>query len=113
TRSNPTASSCVTVSRKWQRVATPLLYSAIVLHSKAQAHALADTLRNVVDVRPFVKKIYVQGGLGKEIKTILMLTPRLDTIGLTLNLAATASVTGLLKGLPLINPRHLIVHDHP
>ncbi|KAJ6448724.1 hypothetical protein C8R47DRAFT_1172014 [Mycena vitilis] len=113
TSSNSTASSCVAVSHKWQRVTTPILYSAIVLGSKAQALALVQTLRNFPDVRLFVKKLYVQGGLGKEIKTILALTSQLDTIGLTLNLPATASVVGLLKGLPLINPRHLIVHDHP
>ncbi|KAJ6453193.1 hypothetical protein C8R47DRAFT_917563, partial [Mycena vitilis] len=110
---DPTARYCVAVSHRWQGIGTPLLYSTIVIRSNAQALALVETLEAFPDVRPLVKRLFVLDGYGKPMKSILKLTSRLESIALTLNVPAKASITGLLNGLPLINPRQLVVHDHP
>ncbi|KAJ7627135.1 hypothetical protein FB45DRAFT_1004704 [Roridomyces roridus] len=59
----------------------------------------------------FIKKLRVEGGFGLCMYGILKYAPKITDIFLSLYLHACDSVSGLDLGLPLINPRRLIVGE--
>ncbi|KAJ7716224.1 hypothetical protein DFH07DRAFT_684410, partial [Mycena maculata] len=81
----PTSTSAyLLVCKDWLRVATPLLYSVVVLRSKAQANALEAVLRDNAEFGRFVKKLRVEGGHGMAMHTILKSAPNITDIFLSL-----------------------------
>ncbi|KAJ7670445.1 hypothetical protein B0H17DRAFT_838835, partial [Mycena rosella] len=104
----PKPMACVTVSKTWNRIRTPLLYCTVILKSKVQAEALATALGRREELGPCIKNLMVRGGYGRSMKTILASMANLQTIWLTLSFASKESITGLLSGLHLVNPRELI-----
>ncbi|KAJ7082817.1 hypothetical protein C8R43DRAFT_322675 [Mycena crocata] len=107
----PSTSAYLLVCKDWLRVATPLLYSVVVLRSKAQAAALQKVLRKNPDFGGFVKKLRVEGGYGMAMHSILASAPNITDLFLTLEIWSSDNTNGLCKGLPLINPRRIIVVD--
>ncbi|KAF7309413.1 hypothetical protein MIND_00312100 [Mycena indigotica] len=106
-------SAYLVVSKSWLRVATPLLYHVVVLRSAAQAKALARALLKNKELGRFIKKLRVEGGFGASMHQILRLAPTITDIFLSLDIYCTDNTDGLCKGLPLINPRRLILqHDN-
>ncbi|KAJ7051160.1 hypothetical protein C8F01DRAFT_646948, partial [Mycena amicta] len=99
------------VCKAWLRVATPLLYSVVVLRSKEQAKALETALKSNSGLGRFVKKLRVEGGYGLAMKTILASTPNVIDLFLSLDIWTFDSVGGLCQGLHLIQPRRLILYD--
>ncbi|KAJ7623074.1 hypothetical protein DFH06DRAFT_1446771 [Mycena polygramma] len=99
------------VCRDWLRVATPLLYNVVVLRSKSQANALEKVLVQNKDFGRFIKKLRVEGGYGAAMHTILKSAPNITDIFLTFVIYSSDSTQGLCKGLPLINPRRVILVD--
>ncbi|KAJ6556579.1 hypothetical protein DFH09DRAFT_1491162 [Mycena vulgaris] len=86
------SSSTLLVCKSWQRVATPFLYSVL---------------------GRFVKQLRVKGGFGNFMRDILQNTPNVTDIFLSLQIHSSDSSSGLVLGLPLINPTRLIVFDNP
>jgi hypothetical protein len=107
------SSSALLVCRAWLRVATPLLYHVVVLRSKAQARALQAALRGNPDLGNFIKMLRLEGGFGASIQHILQKTPNITDIFLSLQVRASDSTDGLALGLQSINPRRMIIYDHP
>ncbi|KAJ7667033.1 hypothetical protein B0H17DRAFT_1184307 [Mycena rosella] len=105
------SSSTLLVCKSWLRVATPLLYSVVVIRSKAQAQALQATLQSAPELGRFVKKLRVEGGFGKPLHNILRNTPNVTDIFVSLQMRATDLTSGLASGLPFINPARLIMLD--
>ncbi|KAJ6592831.1 hypothetical protein B0H19DRAFT_1279562 [Mycena capillaripes] len=105
------SSSTLLVCKSWLRVATPLLYSVVIIRSKAQANALQATLRRNPDLGRFIRNLRVEGGFGKSMHHILKTTPNISHIVLCLHLRAADSSDGLAQGLPLINPTRLTIID--
>ncbi|KAF7320865.1 F-box domain-containing protein [Mycena chlorophos] len=104
------SSAYLLVCKDWLRVSTPLLYGVVVLRSKAQAQALATALQSNPDLGRFIKKLRLESGYGRFMQHILQATPNIAELFLTFSLLSTDSVSGLTKGLPLINPRRLFLH---
>ncbi|KAK7057901.1 F-box domain-containing protein [Favolaschia claudopus] len=104
-------SSALLVCKAWLRVATPFLYHYVVLRSKAQADSLKQTLRDNPDLGRFVKNLRVEGGFGQSMQAVLSKTPNIEHIVLSFHVTGSDSTTGLVKGLPLINPKRLTVID--
>nr|GAT51414.1 predicted protein [Mycena chlorophos] len=104
-------SAYLVVCKSWLRVATPLLYGVVVLRSAAQAKALARALKGNPDLGRFIRKLRVEGGLGVSMKTVLELAPNITDLYLSLDIYAQDKTDGLCKGLPLVNPRRLILHQ--
>ncbi|KAJ7064434.1 hypothetical protein C8F01DRAFT_768066 [Mycena amicta] len=106
-------SAYLLVNKAWLRVATPLLYGTVVLRSKAQAKALERTLSGNPVLGPFIKRLRVEGGYGALMYRILKLSPNISHLFLSLIIPSGPgdSTDGLCKGLALINPTHLILHD--
>jgi hypothetical protein len=105
------SSAALLVCKDWLRVATPLLYSVVVIRSKAQARALHDALRNNPDLGRFIKKLRVEGGFGTPMHHILQSAPNITDLFLCLQIHSSDSSSGLATGLPLINPTRLIIFD--
>ncbi|KAJ7728876.1 hypothetical protein B0H16DRAFT_1587837 [Mycena metata] len=103
------SSSTLLVCKSWLRVATSLLYSFVIIRSKAQANALQLTLQTNPQLGRFVKHLRIENGYGMSMHHILSKTPNIIHIVLSLNLRDSSD--GLVKGLPLINPTTLSIID--
>ncbi|KAF7296309.1 F-box domain-containing protein [Mycena chlorophos] len=104
-------SAYLVVCKSWLRVATPLLYHVVILRSKAQAVALATTLTKNKELGRFIKKLRVEGGFGPSMNTILESAPNITEIYLSFAIWSPDTTDGLCKGLKLVNPTRLILHD--
>ncbi|KAF7300196.1 F-box domain-containing protein [Mycena kentingensis (nom. inval.)] len=104
-------SAYLLVSKSWLRVATPLLYSVVVLRSKAQAQALADALTRTPALGRMIHKLRVEGGYGIFMHTILALAPNITDLFLFLEIWSPDTTDGLCKGLSLIDPSTLLIRD--
>ncbi|KAJ6505815.1 hypothetical protein C8R47DRAFT_1066692 [Mycena vitilis] len=104
-------SAYLVVCRDWLRVATPLLYNVVVLRSKSQANALEKVLAKNTEFGRYIKKLRVEGGYGAAMHTILKSAPHITDIFLSLVIYSSDGTQGLCKGLPLINPRRVILVD--
>ncbi|KAJ7139220.1 hypothetical protein C8R44DRAFT_764079 [Mycena epipterygia] len=107
----PSTSAYLLVCKDWLRVATPLLYNVVVLRSKGQANALEKVLRSNPDFGRFIKKLRVEGGYGMAMHTILQSAPNITDVSLSLSIWSSDGTQGLCKGLPLINPRRVLIVD--
>ncbi|KAJ7021256.1 hypothetical protein C8F04DRAFT_1403080 [Mycena alexandri] len=107
------SSAYLLVCKAWRRVGTPLLYQAVIIRSTAQARALQRTLHSNPDFGKFVNKLRVEGGFGVSMEQLLKHTPKLTDIFLSLMIRGSDSTSGLVRGLPHINPTRLIVFEPP
>jgi hypothetical protein len=107
----PTQSKSVflTVCKRWLRVSTPLLYNVVVLRSAAQARALARVLKKNKEFGRFIKKIRIEGGFGAAMEKILSAAHNTTDVHILLEIWSNDNVSGLCKGLPLLNPSHVIL----
>ncbi|KAH6880940.1 hypothetical protein BKA70DRAFT_1206406 [Coprinopsis sp. MPI-PUGE-AT-0042] len=101
-------STVLVVCRDWLRVATPLLYHTVVIRSKAQAQALARTLKANAQLGQFIRKFRLEGGFGNAVFDILKRAPAITDIAISGNLNASESIGGYLRGFKLVNPRRLV-----
>ncbi|KAJ6569197.1 hypothetical protein B0H19DRAFT_1134824 [Mycena capillaripes] len=106
------SSTYLLVCKAWLRVSTPLLYNVVILRTTPQAEALHAALESSKELGLFIKKLRVEGGFGNAMHTILRCAPNITDVFLTLHIGGTDSVRGLCDGLPLVNPRRVIVVDH-
>jgi hypothetical protein len=109
--SSGSGSSTLLVCKSWLRVATPLLYAVVIIRSKAQARAFQSALQSTPDLGRFVKNLRAEGGFGNIMHQILQRTPSVSDILLSLQIHSSDSSSGLVLGLPLINPTRLIILD--
>ncbi|KAJ7465142.1 hypothetical protein FB451DRAFT_1041818 [Mycena latifolia] len=107
------SSAFLLVSKSWLRVGTPLLYSVVIIRSKAQAQALAIALRSNPDLGRFIKKLRVEGGYAISMHKILQASKHITDLFITLNIDPYDNVCGLCRGLPLIDPVRGILHYIP
>ncbi|KAF7332356.1 F-box domain-containing protein [Mycena kentingensis (nom. inval.)] len=100
----------LSVCKSWMRVGTPLLYSVVVLRSKAQAKALAAVIAEHEELGAFIKKLRVEGGFGPSMLRILQAAPNVAHLFLSFEIWSPDNTeSGLCKGLELINPTRLII----
>ncbi|KAF8172755.1 hypothetical protein K438DRAFT_1851031 [Mycena galopus ATCC 62051] len=108
-RFSESSSAFLVVCKAWLRVATPLLYSVVVLRSKAQAQALAAALKENPDLGLFIKKLRVEGGYAISMHKILQTSKNITDLFLSMTIATSDNACGLCRGLPLLNPVRVIV----
>lgn len=120
------SSHVLLVCKRWLRVATPLLYAAVVLRSTAQAgvcnsahsgvHALnrhaeslALALKTTSSLGKFIRRLRLEGGFGAAVHKIASVAPDINCIVLNLHAWSTDSTKGICRALPTINPRSLVL----
>ncbi|KAJ6450382.1 hypothetical protein C8R45DRAFT_1043491 [Mycena sanguinolenta] len=105
------SSAALLVCKAWLRVATPLLYACVVIRSTAQCRALQDALRKNPNLGGYIKKLRVEGGFSTPMHEILKCASKFTDLFLSLQIHPSDSSSGLISGLPLINPTRLILFD--
>ncbi|KAJ7160940.1 hypothetical protein C8R46DRAFT_1106018 [Mycena filopes] len=104
-------SALLVVCKSWLRVSTPLLYNTVILRSKAQAQALAATLKENPDFGRFVKRLRVEGGFAIAMLKILQSSPNITDVFLSMDIISGDNACGLCRGLALLDPVRVTV-DH-
>lgn len=104
-------SAYLLVCKDWLRVATPLLYSVVVLRSKAQMQALEYALQSTPLLGGFIKKLRIESGYCTSLSTILKSTKNLTDLCLSLEIYSHENVTALRKGFSSLRVQRLIVYD--
>ncbi|KAK7048123.1 F-box domain-containing protein [Favolaschia claudopus] len=107
------SSAFLVVCKAWLRVATPLLYHVVVLRSKAQAAALDSALRKNPDLPRFIKKLRIEGGFGAAMLKIIKMATNVTDLFISVNIWSSDNVSGLVRGLPLMDPTRVIMFDTP
>ncbi|KAJ6584672.1 hypothetical protein B0H19DRAFT_1106021 [Mycena capillaripes] len=107
------SSAFLLVCKAWLRVATPLLYHVVVLRSKAQAAALDIALRGNPLLGRFIKKLRVEGGYGSAMLKIIKAAPNVTDLFISVNIWSADNVSGLIRGLPLMDPNRVVLYDTP
>lgn len=101
------------VSKRWLRVATPLLYQSISIRTSAHAQAVATLIRANPNLGRAVRHLKLLGGYGRDLFTIAKAAPNVETLYLYISVKSSESVTGIKKALPLMNPTRLYLEDRP
>jgi hypothetical protein len=109
--SNNSSATMLLVCKRWLRVAYPLLYHTVVIRSSGQAHALADSLKANSMLGKHVKKLRLEGGYGAATHRILISSPYITDLYLSLIIWSEDSVSGLCRSLDTINPSRVILRD--
>ncbi|GJE97711.1 hypothetical protein PsYK624_139320 [Phanerochaete sordida] len=108
---SPRCSDLVLVSKRWLRVGTPLLYECVRLAKPAHTAAVAQLLRAQPQVGRSVRCLRLEGGLGRDLVHIARAATRLESLYVEMRVKSADSITGLVKALPLLQPRHLYLEN--
>jgi hypothetical protein len=108
----PTTSAYLLVCKDWLRVATPLLYSVVVLRSKAQIQALDSAIMGTPVLAEFIKKLRIESGYCPSLLKILKGAKNLTDLCVSLEVYSSDNVSGFCKGLAFVQPSRLIICDH-
>ncbi|KAL1726895.1 hypothetical protein EV714DRAFT_276091 [Schizophyllum commune] len=99
------------VNKRWRDAGLRPLYRDVVLRSRAQATALARTLRQVPDLALMVHKLRVEGGLGVSMVVILAACTNITDLCLLVDIELDDSSSGICLGLRYLNPTRLVLLD--
>ncbi|KAJ7605286.1 hypothetical protein FB45DRAFT_1069463 [Roridomyces roridus] len=105
------SSAFLLVSKAWLRVSTPLLYHVVVLRSTAQAAALERALKMNPELGRFIRKLRLEGGYGAPMSKIIQAAPNVTDLFLTLSIWSNDNPNGLVRGLPSMDPHHVVLFD--
>ncbi|KAJ2932730.1 hypothetical protein H1R20_g4363, partial [Candolleomyces eurysporus] len=107
------------VSRRWQRIALPLMCETILLASQQDAKILASLLTRHKGIGARVKKLRLEGAYGQILRKILISLPNLLYLSVSLTVASKKMAGGLCAGLRHVNPEDgmtiptTLVKSHP
>ncbi len=105
-------SAYLLVCKDWLRVSTPLLYNIVILRSKAQIQALAWALKSTPGLGVFIKKLRVECGYDSSLLRVFQTgSNNLTDLCLSLEIYSQDNVSGICKGLTLVQPRRMIIYD--
>ena len=77
----------------------PLLYESVVIDDTAQLETLATTLVNRPELGRAIRRLRLAHVFGKDLVTVLSLTPNIHTLPISVHVFSKKSVAGLRKAL--------------
>lgn len=112
------------VCKQWYRVGMPLLYESVVVDDTVQLKTLATTLTNRPELGRAIRRLRLAHAFGKDLVTVLSLTPNIHTLAISVYVSSKESVAGLRKALVksrmvatptrlLIQPPQYILRNRP
>jgi hypothetical protein len=99
------------VCRSWYPVACSPFYRTVILRSQAQASRLAYTLGRQPNLGNYVHRIRLTDGFGVTARRILLATPHLTHLSLSLAMSHKSNAQGC-DSLPCIQPQSLRLYDY-
>lgn len=108
-RATYSASDVLLVCKRWMRVATPYLYSTVIVRSTVQAQALARALTKNNEFGRFIKKLRLEGAYADLDTKLSLLAPNITDFCFTLGIYADSKTNGLIKLLDALNPTRVIL----
>ncbi|KAI5897659.1 uncharacterized protein SCHCODRAFT_02564690 [Schizophyllum commune H4-8] len=99
------------VNKRWRDAGLRPLYHDIVLRSRAQATALASTLRQDLNLALMVHKLRVEGGFGVSMAVIMAACTNITDLCLLVNIDSHDSSSGICLGLRYLSPTRLVLLD--
>lgn len=106
-RRNSSRSDVLLVSKQWLRIGTPVLYEKVAFREAAHTKAVAELVKANPAVGRAIKYLRLEGGMGKDLVTIVKYAPNIHTLWITPHVRASESITGLRKTIALLQPRKL------
>lgn len=95
------------VCKKWMRIATPVLYEKVHLWNPRGTKAVAQLVKSNPDVGRAIRYLRLEGGMGRDLYTIVKNAPNIHTLWITPHVRASEGIVGLRKSLALLQPRKL------
>ncbi|KAF7790896.1 hypothetical protein EIP86_001854 [Pleurotus ostreatoroseus] len=91
--------STLLVCKQWYRVGMPLLYESVLIKDTTRLKTLATTLQNRPEIGPKIRRLRLANAFGKDLVTVLELTPNIHTLSICTHVTSRTSVAGLRKAL--------------
>ena len=93
----------LTICKSWMQVAIMLFYRVIILRSKAQVYTLERVLQANPHFGSYARKLRVEGGFGEVMRKIILLSPNINDLFLSLDISLCDSTKGLCSSLATLN----------
>ena len=95
------------VSKRWLRIATPLLFTSLWLSESSHTRSVARLFQENPHLGECVVNLRLEGGYMEELCELVKSTPNVKNVFLSWNVGPSQDVSGLLKALPLLSPESL------
>ena len=99
------------VSKRWLRVGTPLLYSAVILWEPRHTKAVAALVKTHPALGKAIRMLRVEGGMGKDLYTIARNAPNVHALYLSVQMRSSEGISGLRRAMPMLNPTTLYLYS--
>lgn len=110
----PRSNICL-VSRRWCRIATPLLLRVVILRSKEQARCLVEMLAEARKrhgpLERNIRKLRIEGGFGDSLRKIMQNSNQVTDLYMAISFHSSDRVSGLCQGLRSLNPTRIVIFD--
>ena len=94
----------LTICKSLLPVAIMLLYRVVIIRSEAQAYALERVLQANPYLGSYARKLRIEGGFGGLMREIILLSPDVNDLFLSLDISHRDSTKGLCSSLVNLNP---------
>jgi len=102
------------VCKRWMRFATPLLYSTVVIRTRAQAAALNMALTNNTEFGGYVRRLRLEGVFGEFITPdVINIMPNVRQMCFPINMLAKDDTDGLLAAFELFHLERVVLLSLP
>lgn len=104
------AAELLRVCKRWMRFATPLLYSTVVIRTRAQAAALKMALTNNAEFGYYVRRLRLEGVYGEFITPDVIKTmPNVRYMCFPIGMLARDDTDGLLTAFELFELERVVL----
>ncbi|KIP03361.1 hypothetical protein PHLGIDRAFT_243934 [Phlebiopsis gigantea 11061_1 CR5-6] len=95
------------VSKRWRRIATPLLFTSLWLSESAHTRTVARLFQENPHLGKCVLDLRLEGGYDDELCELVKHTPNAKNVFLSWNIGPVDELSGLLTALPSLSPESL------
>ena len=103
--------SYLLVSKRWNKVAKPPLYTSVVLRKNAHTKAVAAVLQDTPGLGKHIHALRLEGGYGRDFSYIVAVSPNIKHLYLNLELMSSDTIAGLRKSLTTMDPETFYAHQ--
>ncbi|EKM49660.1 uncharacterized protein PHACADRAFT_265228 [Phanerochaete carnosa HHB-10118-sp] len=99
------------VSKRWLKIAKPLLYTSVILRKNAHTKAVAVVLQDCPGLSKKIDTLRLEGGYGRDFSYIVAVSPNIKHLYLNLELASSDTIAGMRKSLTTMDPTNFYAHQ--